>query len=97
MDLSNYAAVLEEVKRRFPLGCTVVDSDGDSNVITRWEPREGEKLPVIIAIEGDKILYWSPSGRACYLYYRGKWSIVIKPPQSTLSPLQEMFSKFINP
>jgi len=96
MDLSNHAAVLEEIKRRFPLGCTVEDKDGFKNVITQHRLYNHSYKGDYIYIEKDEIQYWCFQGKGCYLYHKDTWSKVITPAQSILSPLQETFSKFIN-
>ena len=95
MDLSNKELVLEEVKKRFPLGSTVVDKDGDRNIIRSYSNDA-------IKIESDRIFYWPPAGRACYLYYRDTWSKIVQPaiesaPElASSSPLQTLFKNLIN-
>lgn len=95
MDLSNKKLALEEVKKRFPLGSTVVDKDGDRSTILDYKHVEIEKYD--IWYRGD--LHTTPDDADCIYLYRdpNKWADIesFKELPSS-SPLQALFKNLIN-
>lgn len=78
--------LMEEVKRRYPIGCTVRDvMDSDEKVISDYENKWD-------LCEGG--LYYS-SNPDMRIYYNEKWAEIISYPKES-SPLQLLFQPFIN-
>lgn len=76
MDLSNKKLVLEEVKKRFPLGSTVVYKDGDRSTILDYKHLQIDKHQ--IWYRGD--YHTTPDDSDCvylYMLYSNAWSKVV--------------------
>lgn len=90
MDLSNKELVLEEVKKRFPLGSTVIDKDGDYAVMNDYK---------YMGSDSHHIYMNEPDKTTIFLYIKGKWSTIVKtaPESASSSPLQSLFYNLLNP
>lgn len=75
--------IQEECKKRFPIGCTYINTDGEKYVL--------EDDPYTYVIANQNI--WAHSGAGC-LYQNGKWAELVSLPEENITEVPEYVECF---
>lgn len=86
--------LMEEVKRRYPIGCRIKDHYGDSNIVKDYKESKDSwdyKSPYLFYGSNECIEVYSP---------QKEWAEIISLPEGIASiessPLQFLFQKLMN-